>query len=68
MSTIGIDRQIMKKIKVVLSEGVYVIKPNDDNKDSVVLECDTRKEWTDYLTSLPNPPRHIVVSKLVQNL
>lgn len=58
----------MKKIKVVLSEGVYTIKPNDGNKDGVVLECDTREEWTDYLTSLPNPPKHIVVSTLVQNL
>jgi hypothetical protein len=60
--------QVMKKIKVVLDEGVYSIKPNDGNKDMVVFECETRKEWTDYLTNLPNPPKYIVVSTLVQNL
>lgn len=68
MSTIEINRQTMKKIKVVLDEGVYSIKPNDGDKDRVVFECETRKEWTDYLTSLPNPPKYIVVSTLVQNL
>lgn len=58
----------MKKIKVVLNKGVYTVKPNDNNKEGVVFECDTRKEWTDYLTSLPNPPKYIVVNTLVQNL
>ena len=52
----------MKKIKVVLDKGVYSIKPNDGDKDMVVFECETRKEWTDYLTSLPNPPKYIVVT------
>jgi len=58
----------MKKIKVEYKNNVYTIKPNDDNKDCVVFECDTREEWTKYLTSLQNPPVHIVVSSLVQNL
>ena len=58
----------MKKIKVVLNEGVYTINPYDNNKEGVVFECDTRKEWTEYLTTLPNPPKHIVVNTLVQNL
>ena len=60
----------MKKIKVTLNadNGVYSVKPNDSNKESVVFECDTREEWTKYLTSLPNPPKHIVVSETIQNL
>ena len=60
--------RIVKKIKVVLDKNVYIIKSNDDDKDGVVFECDTRKEWTNYLTSLPNPPKYIAVSTLVQNL
>ena len=61
---VKINGVIMKKIKVVLGKGVYSIKPNDGDKDMVVFECETRKEWTDYLTSLPNPPKYIVVSTI----
>ena len=58
-----------KKIKVVLSDNdTYVISLNDENKNNVVFECNTRAEWTKYLRSLKNPPKYIVVSKLVDKL
>ena len=38
---------MQKKIKVVLSDNdTYVISLNDENKNNVVFECNTRAEWT----------------------
>lgn len=58
----------MDKIKVKFGGDVYSILPNDGNPENVVFTCNTRNEWTKYLTSLPKPPVHIVVAETVQNL
>ena len=59
----------MEKIKVVLdNNGIYSVEQNDENKNNVVFECNTRAEWTKFLRELENPPKYIVISKLVNNL